>query len=77
MTGRFAATPDVIVRSWNEGLSVVFAPATNTTHLVTSEAGELLRRVGTSVAWQDTSIIRGNAELLDGLVVAGLLRRAG
>lgn len=42
---RLVCPEPLLVRNWNEPLSVVYVPASGVTVLVTREAGELLSRV--------------------------------
>lgn len=62
------------MRTWNEGLSVIFCPSTGTTLLVTDEAGAALQRAAASPDGLDADAI-GMPELLDGLMESGLLTR--
>lgn len=62
------------MRTWNEGLSVIFCPSTGTTVLVTDEAGAALQRAAESPEGLDADAI-GTPELLFGLMESGLLTR--
>ena len=69
---RLAAEPGLRIRSWDDGLAVVYAPSTATTHLVSAAAAQLLARLGERDAEPDV----GDTELAHALLHAGLLRPA-
>ena len=69
---RLQADPGLIVKNWGEDLSVLFAPSSNSTHLVTAPAAALLLAVRDGVM-TDVDV---DADLIESLVRAGLLRRA-
>ena len=74
-TERLAASYGVRVRSWGEDASVVFCAATNSTHLVTADAGALLVALGAHPGGIAATSVHAPRELVDGLVLAGLLQR--
>jgi hypothetical protein len=73
---RLRCPPGLTVRTWNEGLSVVFCPSTGMTVLVTDDAGSLLQRAAASADGlaDDESMA---PDLVDGLLRSGLLARHG
>lgn len=73
---RLQCPEGLTVRTWNEGLSVVFCPSTGTTVLVTDEAGALLQQAADSPDGLEAGAM-GASKLLDGLLRSGLLTRVG
>ncbi len=71
---RLVCPEPLLVRNWNEPLSVVYVPASGVTVLVTREAGDLLSRVAASQD-ADGVALQPSAET-QALIDAGLLAPA-
>lgn len=65
-----AALPGIILRQWkDETACLVFVPQSNSTHLVTSEAGQALRAAQQGVL----DLAATDPAIVSGLLSAGLL----
>ena len=60
------------MKSWGEEVCVAYAPLTNTTHLITAEAGAALVAMS-APAGSEAKGFCASPELLEALVAAGLL----
>lgn len=72
---RVAAAPGMLIRDWGEDVSVVFSAATASTHLVSADAAAVLAAAADRPGGADAAALAAPEELVDALVLAGLLRR--
>jgi hypothetical protein len=73
---RLQCPPGMVVRTWNEGLSIVFCPSSGMTVLVTDEAGAILQQVSETAEGLE-ALPGPSSEVVDGLLRSGLLVRVG